>query len=293
MDSPAPPTYQEATREIPPCSPAIPVLPNTVSPPENFCHHCRASISGGNYCEFCGRALNEASKPADSTPRFGANKLPPITTVKQAETPRPASPDKNHKYDMALRIGDRLVYDFEKVACCPGQVVGLDPHVEDALPWELEQEGITREQWRTWMKALMKNQRRAPSIAGCLCMFCIPGLWAQSILCALFCPISMDHCLKCLPCCYGDWYAGLREWQADVNAVLNHHNMHVKLMTYKPWQQAPKSMLHGNRIAGKDHNYEMSMMVIALTEEETHKLKMESWDHGVNDGCTSGIGRIL
>ena len=100
----------------------------------------------------------------------------------------------------------------------------------------------------------------------------------------------MDHYFSC---CYGDWYVGLHKWQADVNSVLNHHNMHVKLMTYKPWQKAPKSMLHGSRIAGKDHNYEMSMMVISLTEDETQKLKMESWDQGVNDGCTSGIGRVL
>merc|ERR1712061_463439 len=136
----------------------------------------------------------------------------------------------------------------------------------------------------------MKNQRKAPSISDCLCMFRIPGLLAQSILCALFCPISMEHSLAWLPCCYGDWYAGLRTWQADVNAVLNLHNMHVKLITYKPWQQAPKSMLHGSRIAGKDQHYEMSMMVISLTESETHKLKLESWDQGVNDVCTSGIG---
>ena len=78
-----------------------------------------------------------------------------------------------------------------------------------------------------------------------------------------------------------------------MNSVLNQHDMHVKLMTYKPWQKAPRSREHDSRIAGKDHNYEMSMMVISLTEDETEKLKMESWDHGVNDGCTSGIGRLL
>ena len=69
--------------------------------------------------------------------------------------------------------------------------------------------------------------------------------------------------------------------------------MHLKLMTYKPWQKAPMSIMRQDRTTGKDHNYEMSMMVIALTEEEAMKLKCESWDHGVNDGCTSGIGRIL
>ena len=98
-------------------------------------------------------------------------------------------------------------------------------------------------------------------------MFCMPGFIPKGILCALFCPISMDHFFSWLPCCYVDWYVGLHKWQAGVNSVLNHHNMHVKLMTYKPWRKAPKSMLHGSRIAGKDHKYEMSMMVISLTED--------------------------
>ena len=143
------------------------------------------------------------------------------------------------------------------------------------------------------MVTLMKNQSRAPSNAGYWFMFCVPGIFVQSILCAMFCPISMDHCFSWLPCCYGDWYAGMKKWQEEVNILLIQHNMHVKLMTYKPWQRSPKSMLHGSRIAGKDHNYEMSMMVISLTEAETMKLRLESWDHGVNDGCTSGIGRLL
>ena len=80
------------------------------------------------------------------------------------------------------------------------------------------------------MLELMENQKRAPSIVGCLSMFCCPGLVAQSILCAMFCPISMDHCFTWLPCCYGDWYAGLQKWQTDVNLVLNRNDMHVKLI---------------------------------------------------------------
>ena len=71
-----------------------------------------------------------------------SHKLPPITTVQQAELPTPPGPDMKHKYDMAYKDGNRLIYDFEKVACDPGQVVGLDPLVADAIPWELEKEGI-------------------------------------------------------------------------------------------------------------------------------------------------------
>ena len=279
----SPPSYKDAT-DPPVNKTELLILPNMITNVDNFCKHCGASTSGGNYCVFCGGLLVHISQPS---------KLPPITPVNQAPLPSPPSPDKKHKYDMAFKNGNRLIYDFEKIACCPGHKVGLDPHVADALPWELQQKGITRTQWRDWMTALMENQKRAPSITGCLCMFCVPGFLPQSILCALFCPLSMEHSLACLPCCYGDWFAGMRKWQAEVNTVLNQHNMHLKLMTYKPWQKAPKSMLHGSRIAGKDDKYEMSMMVISLTEDETQKLKMESWDQGVHDSCTSGIGRIL
>ena len=194
---------------------------------------------------------------------------------------------------MAYKVGNRLIYDFEKIACCPWQLVGIDTRVKDQLPWELMAKGITTYQWRDWMLELMKIQKMATSIVGCLCIFCFPGFVPQSILCALFCPISMDHFFKWLPCCYGDWYVELRRWQNNVNFVLNQNDMHLKLITYKPWQKAPKSKLHGDRIAGKNHDYEMSMMVISLTEAETEKLKIQSWDQGVNDTCTSGIGRVL
>ena len=73
------------------------------------------------------------TQPTTSLPCLESHKLPPITTVQQAEF---------HKYDMAYKDGNRLIYDSEKVACCPGQVVGLDPLVADAIPWELEKEGI-------------------------------------------------------------------------------------------------------------------------------------------------------
>ena len=300
------PTYREAVtlpyREAmtPPYIEGM-TPPNVVMGPDKFCQSCGAGVSyGNNYCPICGQLLVQTTQPFPSTPLFQANKLPPIpapmtpiTTVEQESFEPESEPDKDHKYDMAYKEGNRLIYDFEKVACCPGEVVGLNPRVADALPWELKQALVTKEQWRGWMLSLMENQKRAPSVAGCLCMFCVPGFFVQSILCAMLCPISMDHCFKCLPCFYGDWYVGLRKWQAEVNEVLNQRNMHVKLMTYKPWQKAPKSMGNGARSAGKDHNYEMSMMVISLTEAETQKLKMESWDHGVHDTCTSGIGRLL
>lgn len=79
----------------------------------------------------------------------------------------------------------------------------------------------------------------------------------------------------------------------DVNSTLNRVDMHAKLITCKPFNNAQKSRLSGDRTSGKDHNYEMSFLVIALTKDESIKLQQESWDHGVNDKCTSGIGRCL
>ena len=138
------------------------------------------------------------------------------------------------RLDKAKRIGNRLIIDFEKVSCCPGQVTGLDPDCRNCVPEELRVKGITQDVWSEWCDDLMKIQKKSPSVGGCLCIFCFPGLLLQGILCAVFCPTSGDHPLKCLPCFYGDWYVGLREWQASVNSVLNKKDMHAKLKTYKP-----------------------------------------------------------
>ena len=111
---------------------------------------------------------------------------------------------------MACKHGNRLIYDFEKDLCCPCETVGLDPSVQNQIPWELEQKGITKEEWKVWMVKLMDNQKKAPSTVGWYCVYCCPGFIIQSIVCFLCCPISMDHCLKGLPCCYGDWYVPIR-----------------------------------------------------------------------------------
>ena len=141
------------------------------------------------------------------------------------------------RLDKAIRIGDRLIIDFEKIACCPWQTVGLDKDCRNYIPEELRLKGITQDMWEEWCDKLMKHQKKATSIAGCLCLFCFPGFIPQCILCAIFCPISADHPLKFLPCCYGDWYVGLNKWQREVNRVLNPKDMHAKLRTYKPFQK--------------------------------------------------------
>jgi len=216
----------------------------------------------------------------------------PTTITSQPSTSQPPR-ELTELEKMYRKIDDRLIWDFEKVTCLPGQPSGLDEGVEDQVPSELSAKGITQDQWREWIVELREAQKSHPTICGCLLMFCFPGGLAQSILCAMLCPISGQHPLTCLPCCYGDWYEGLRKWTDKVNAVLHAHDMHAKLLTYKPHGQAPRSRNYGTRVTGKDHNYEMSFLAIAVTKDESLKLQSESWDHGVNDGCCSGQGRIL
>ena len=191
--------------------------------------------------------------------------------------------------------GDRMIFDFEKIMCCPFQahLSGLHGEVKHQTPIEIKEKNISPDQWYEWMSKLEKIQKNSPTISGCLLIFCFPGLCVQTILCAKLCPVSMDHCLSFLPCCYGDYYKKLREWMKNVNITLNQNGMHAKLVTYKPFNNAPKSKTFGDRVAGKNHDYEMSFLIIALTEGESIVLQNESWDHGINDECTSGIGRCL
>ena len=138
------------------------------------------------------------------------------------------------RLDKAKRIGDRLIIDFEKYSCCPFEVTGLDPDCKNYVPDELRAKGISQDLWFEWCDELMKVQKKSPSCGGCLCIYCFPGLLVQSVLCAVCCPTSGDHCLKRLPCFYGDWNVGLLKWQHKVNGVLNRKDMHAKLKTYKP-----------------------------------------------------------
>ena len=159
--------------------------------------------------------------------------LQPTGYVEQSDVVSSITPG-GLRLDKAKKIGNRLVIDFEKHACCPFTTTGLDPDCKNYVPEELRIKGITQGLWVEWCEELMKVQKKSPSISGCLCVFCFPGLFVQGILCAVFCPTSGDHCLKCLPCFYGDWHAGLGKWQRKVNEVLNKKDMHAKLKTYKP-----------------------------------------------------------
>lgn len=204
--------------------------------------------------------------------------------------------DSERKY---VRIGDRLIIDFEKMICLPCDTSGLHPDVRYQIPDEIR-EVMTTAEWCKLMTELDEIQiNMAPSLFGVFSTFFLPLGFPQWLFCAMFCPISGDHKLKCLPCCTGDWHAALRDWQKNINCKLNPYDMHAKLLTYKPFfQTPPKSKLYDQRTTPqKDANYEMSFLAIALTREESCKLKTEYWNHGFNhgckDNCTSGIGRYV
>lgn len=204
----------------------------------------------------------------------------------------PAQPEPAQ--DMAARIGDRLIYDFEKHACCRNtEVIGLPVRAKHVLAVELLQRDISRGEWYEWLEELEEIQSHSPTICCVLSTLCFPFSLAQCLFCVMCCPLSRRHPLDFLPCCFGDWHDALREWMLKVNRTLNSRGMHAKFITYKPFPTAPRSKLYDQRICEKNQDYEMSFLAISLTEAESRILREESWDHGVNDGCTSGIGRVI
>lgn len=254
------------------------------------CPACKTACPE-DVCANCGSAIPGTSRVLFAEP-----------TAQTAITNQPKynySPVKNEFHStesMAVRVGDRLIFDFEKWPYgCFETGTGIDPQVKHDIPIELSSKGVLADQWYDWMTELARLQKLAPSELGTCIMFCIPGIFIQALLCTLFCPISMNHPLSDLPCCHGDWYEELKKWMENVNGVLNENGMHAKFQTYKPPSAAPKSKAYHMRMEsrGYRYGYEMSFLVIALTPEESRKLQEESWDNGVNDCLLSGIGRCV
>ena len=289
--------------------------PNMIAPPpysEALVNEaCEAPLEP-NFCSSCGNKLEnlQIACPAchvlvNQPMQMGAgkgNSIAPAPVIMQQPYSQPPPNNDAVVIQESVSLSNiefykvydgRLIIDFEKVSCLPFETVGIKQQNMDCCPDPLKKKGITDSDWQKWMQDLMVVQKKAPSVIGCLTIFCCPGLLIQSMLCAMFCPTSKSHFLDCLPCFYGDWYRGLTEWTTKVNAVLNDKDMHAKLLTYKPYSRAPKSMFFSDRVTGKDHNYEMSFLAIGLNKSASEKLIGESWDHGVNDGCFSGNGRIL
>lgn len=240
-------------------------------------------------------------------PSPATSQEPPVITKQPVSQPQddvcarvvdrvsPPTEPARHPNDMAVRVGNRLYIDFEKMGNCFWDRVGLDENVKKHVPIELNSKGIVNSQWESWMKELNDDiQKFAPSTWGNLCVLCFPFLLPQWYLFSVICPLSYDHPLSCLLCCHGDWHEKLRKWQKKVNETLNRHLMHAKLVTYKPYQNAPKSKLYSQRTISKNSEYEISYLVIALNKEESEKLIDESFAHGIRPNeCMYDIGRAI
>lgn len=141
-----------------------------------------------------------------------------------AYSQQPSAEDGEKMY---TRVGDRIVFDYEKLVCgsscvscgtCCGTEAGLHPDAKDRVPTELREKGITDAKWAEWMHDLDAAQSLAKSLAQYGCMYFFPGGGLQYILCCLLCPLSMNHSCAVLPCCMGDWYEALRRWMDQVIA---------------------------------------------------------------------------
>ena len=192
------------------------------------------------------------------------------------------------------RSGDRLIYDFEKIAVCWGQQSGLNLEVEDNIPQELLERGILPSDWSRWIRELRDTQTLSPTYSGLACICCFPGFLIQTLFCSLCCPISYNHPLTCLPCCYGDWHKSLEDWMRRVNRTLNRHGMHAKFLTHRPPPDTAISKNHTDRVKHKPKScYEMSFLVISLTVEESAKLQKENWAHGTDYWFMPCLGRNI
>jgi len=255
---------------------------SSLSGPPKFCSECGKKVDG-RFCSNCGYDVINNTKVNRSQPNQQNNNIVAVDNT----GPRMDQAVLTHN-------GTRLLWDFEKHTCCGDGQLGLYPGARDNLPPELRSKGITEQQWREWLDELDDIQKKiSPTICCVLSTLCCPGGILQCILCATFCPLSSNHCFSCLPCCFGDWHAAIRQWQERVNAILIEYGMYVKLKSFKPWRNAPESKYKSNRGNGKDDNYEFSTMEISLTPAATNLLRCEPWDNGINDVCTSGRGRAL
>ena len=202
---------------------------------------------------------------------------------------------ENKDATVYVRIGDRLVFDYERLACRCGQPSGIHPDTKHQLPTELQEKGITANTWLQWLTELDDIQSTVRSQMEYLALGCFPGLWFQLLAMICCCPISRPNLCDWLPCCMGHWHQALHDWLEKINGPLGVHGMHAKFVTYRPIFDAPRSKFFEERTQGKNpREYEMSFLVISLTQSETNILQEESWDHMVSaKWCISLQGRVI
>lgn len=220
-------------------------------------------------CRSCGTKVDPSRRLCQS-----CEELPPEEKQRDVDSSSDLSAEAPaSREDMAVRIGDRLIFDFTRQpSWSKKRKTGLSSRVKNELPVELSAVNISSEVWHEWIQELEEIQANAPTTCCFLATICCPVPIVQAGLCTLFCPLNAKHCLSWLPCCFGDWHDGLRGWMYLVNDTLNQHGMHVKFLTY-PEDKAPHSKLVEQR------REDMSFLVISLNQDETDILQEEPWDH--------------
>ena len=117
------------------------------------------------------------------TPAINQNSIYQVQTYQTTENFQAnAVTHLGFRADMAVRIGDRLIIDFEKLSCCMFEKSGLHPQVKHNIPTEIKSKEITPQIWMNWMSELDEIQQMASSVCGCLMLFCVPCGVMQSIL---------------------------------------------------------------------------------------------------------------
>ena len=126
----------------------------------------------------------------------------------------------------------RLVYPFSLFKPFDEQPTGIPAQVAGAVPLELEQCGVSDQQWSHWMKDLQSIQERSPfhCFSFC-CMLTFPTCIVQACLVMLL-PINSWRC-----CPFGRYQQAMRRWLSLLNAELRPLGCLVKgRIFWKPYR---------------------------------------------------------
>lgn len=277
-DVPADEQHIELSGDLDTCFSVVSI--NNIIVENRFCTECGlTSDRTSRVCETCLSDARKRSHPEQKQQSVRSKSLPSFRPARKSLLDEPdAVAVPQVRNDSAERIGDRLVYDFQKMSwCCGSQVVGLESQVKREIPVELVKIGVSSALWYAWIQELEDIQKsKAPSR-------CCIALSHSVCLCL---PLFTNHCLTCLPCCFGAWQDSLRHWIDNVNLTLNESGMHAKFLTYVGASNTiPNSVIDKHR---HDLNNEISLLVIALTQRETDELQGQYFIRGRGPCCDSG-----
>jgi len=227
---------------------------------EKKCFNCGFSTTNEcNYCSNCGYAF--------ACPSCGINAVDQAKfCYKCGNSLIPTYPKAPKRKKKRIKIPMRNIFDSDDP---------LPYHAMRNPPSELTERGISRHQWKNWMKGLKAAKRKAPCGGDedldscCFCLiFCFPFFIPQCLF--------MTQCPVCNPewdCVYSGFQIAHRDWLALVNSELEPKGCYMKILS---------------RLKGSHREYRT--LVIALTNSEIQKLKNKP---AVNPAiCPCDRGRV-